>query len=144
MSTSKLLRLCGSLCCAALLLGVVSVSAAHSATVTTNKTEYVPGEIVVVTGSGYLPGETVTITLQESPPIDTHGPYSSTANGAGSFVNSSFIPNSADVGVTFTLTATGQTSGRSAQTTFMDASANLDQGANGKLVTGFVPDPAGV
>ena len=75
MSTSKLLRLCGSLCCAALLLGVVSVSAAHSATVTTNKQDYVPGEIVVVTGSGYLAGETVTITLQESPPIDTHGPY---------------------------------------------------------------------
>ena len=133
MSTSKLLRVCGSLCCAALLLGVVSVSAAHSATVTTNRYDYVPGQTVVVTGSGYLAGETVTITLQESPNIDTHGPYTSVADGSGSFVNSSFVTNAADVGVTFTLTATGQTSGRSAQTTFVDANeaSNLDQARNG-------------
>src|SRR5436309_3911171 len=133
MRTSKLLSVCWSLCCAALLLGVVSVSAAPSATVTTNRYDYVPGQTVVVTGSGYLAGETVTITLQESPNIDTHGPYTSVADGSGSFVNSSFVTNAADVGVTFTLTATGQTSGRSAQTTFVDANeaANLDQARNG-------------
>src|SRR5439155_24056010 len=111
----------------ALSCGITSF--ARSATVTTNKTEYVPGEIVVASGSGYLPGETVVLTLQESPPTDTHGPYTSVANGSGNFVNSNFVPNSADVGVTFTLTAAGQTSGRTAQTTFMDAAGNLDQGA---------------
>src|SRR5262245_56420534 len=120
MSTSKLLRLWVSLCCAT-LLGAVSVSVAHAAaTVTTNKTEYVPGETVVVTGVRYLAGATVLITLLESPPIDTHGPYTSVATGTGTFVNTSFVPNAADVGVTFTLTATGQSSGRSAQTTFAD------------------------
>jgi hypothetical protein len=53
---------------------------AQSATVTTSKQDYVPGETVVISGSGYLPGETVTLTLQESPFIDTHGPYTSTAD----------------------------------------------------------------
>src|SRR5439155_18967261 len=37
--------------------------------------------------------------------------------------------------VTFTLTATGQSSGRTAQTSFMDAAANIDQGSNGRLTS---------
>ncbi|PYM03414.1 MAG: hypothetical protein DMD82_16965, partial [Candidatus Rokuibacteriota bacterium] len=126
-----------------LLLLVSRAASAQTATVTTNKTDYVPGETVVITGSGYLPGETVALTLVESPLIDTHGPYTAVADANGKFVNTSFVPNSADVGVTFTLTATGQTSGRSAQTSFMDASGNLDQGANGRITADLlsIKDP---
>src|SRR5207245_8375245 len=48
-------------------------------TVKTDQADYPPGTTVNITGSGFTPGETVTITLVESPLIDTHGPYTITA-----------------------------------------------------------------
>src|SRR5712664_1422924 len=88
------------------------------ATVKTDKADYAPGEIVTITGSGWQPGETVTLSLQEVPFNDTHGPYTAVADSAGNILNTYFVPNAADVGIRFYLTASGSVS--QAQTTFTD------------------------
>src|SRR5206468_11879053 len=59
------------------------------------------------------------------PPIDTHGPFTSIADANGHFVNTDFTVNAQDVGVTFTVTATGQSSGLTASVQFTDDS-NID------------------
>jgi trimeric autotransporter adhesin len=89
------------------------------ATVKTDQADYAPGTIVTITGSGWTPGETVTLTLVESPLIDTHGPFTVTADASGNISNSSFVTDSHDLNVKFILTAVGSAS--QAQTTFTDS-----------------------
>ena len=95
-----------------------------SATVTTDKTDYAPGDTVVITGSGWLPGETVTLNIHR----DTNDPpdtvLSAAADANGNISNSEYVVQNYDLGVSFLLTATGQSSGYSAQTSFTDG--NLD------------------
>jgi hypothetical protein len=97
-------------------------AAAQTATVMTDQADYAPGTIVTITGTGWQPGETVTLSFVESPLIDTHPDLYATADANGNIFNNQFSPDSHDVNITFTLTATGQTSGLVAQTTFTDAS----------------------
>jgi len=103
----------------ALALGGTAV--AQSATVMTDKADYAPGEIVTITGSGWQAGETVTLNFVESPLLDTHPDLTAVADDNGNIFNNQFSPDSHDVDITFTLTATGGTSGLQAQTTFTDA-----------------------
>jgi hypothetical protein len=107
---------------AALLLALPlgRTAAAQSATVMTDQADYAPGSIVTITGSGWQPGETVTLNFVESPLIDTHPDLYATADNTGNIFNNQFSPDAHDVDVTFTLTATGGTSGLQAQTTFTD------------------------
>jgi hypothetical protein len=90
-------------------------------TVKTDQSDYPPGTTVNITGTGFTPGETVTITLVESPLIDTHGPYTITADQSGNITDSSFTTDSHDLSVRFFLTATGSQSGLQPQNTFTDA-----------------------
>src|SRR5438132_1064278 len=92
------------------------------ATVKTDAADYPPGTTVNITGSGWQPGETVTLTLVESPLIDTHGPFTTVADGNGNISNSSFVTDTHDLLVRFSLTAAGAQS--QAQNTFTDAGAN--------------------
>src|SRR5215813_13479863 len=103
-----------------------------SASVTTDKIDYVPGERVIISGTGWLPGETVSMYLHREPQTSPDLTFSSTADSSGNFTNNSYIVGPNDIGVTFTLTATGLTSGRTAQTTFTDANLVTDfrQSAN--------------
>src|SRR5262245_15661126 len=114
-------------------IGLVSaaVAPAFAASITTNKTEYVPGEIVEITGTGWQAGEAVTIVITETPVI--HGPITkyATADGSGNFTNTEYSPEAHDVGQQMTVTATGS-SGAVATAFFADANANLDQGKNEK------------
>src|SRR2546427_4303835 len=89
------------------------------ATVKTDRQDYAPGETVTITGSGWQPGETVTLTLVESPLIDTHGPFTTVADGNGNISNSSFVTDIHDLSIRFYLTAAGSQS--QAQNTFTDA-----------------------
>ncbi len=91
-------------------------------TVRTDQSDYAPGSTVTITGTGWQPGETVTLTLVESPLVDTHPVLTAVADAAGNIVNTQFVTNALDAGVTFYLTALGQSSGRQAQTVFSDAS----------------------
>ena len=104
-----------------LALGLQGMAMAQSATVMTDKADYAPGTIVTITGSGWQPGETVTLTFVESPLLDTHPDLTAIADANGNIFNNQFSPDSHDVDITFTLTATGGTSGLQAQTTFTDA-----------------------
>ena len=108
-----------------LALALGGTAMAQSATVMTDQADYAPGTIVTITGSGWQSGETVTLQLVESPLIDTHPDLTAVADASGNIFNNQFSPDSYDVDITFTLTATGGTSGLQAQTTFTDAAPTL-------------------
>src|SRR5881396_1129878 len=94
---------------------------ASAATVATDKPDYAPGQTVVITGSGWEPGETVNLVLYEDPALDPPLQLTAVADANGDFMNSDFIVDVFDIGVAFTLTATGDPSGLTAETTFTDA-----------------------
>ena len=96
------------------------------ATVTTDKADYAPGEVLVITGSGWDPGEVVKLNIVETPTLcpNGHNLYD-TADENGNIFNNAFVFNIRHVGITFTLTATGLSSGLTAQTTFTDANTAL-------------------
>jgi hypothetical protein len=93
---------------------------ASAATVTTDQTDYAPGQTVTITGTGWLPGETVSLNIHR----DTNDPpdtvLTAVADANGDITNSEYVVQQYDFGVTFLLTATGQNSGYTAQTTFTD------------------------
>ncbi|HVE65072.1 MAG TPA: hypothetical protein VNC59_00715, partial [Thermoanaerobaculia bacterium] len=120
---SKLARLAKCTVTAAILLLLSAPAIGQTASVTTDKYHYSPGETVIITGTGWQPGETVQMVIRESPFTHLDHFLSSVADASGSFSNTEFSPEEHDAGVTFTLTATGQSSGRTAQTTFIDAPA---------------------
>jgi hypothetical protein len=103
--------------------GLASTELYGFATVKTDKSDYAPGEIVTITGSGWKPGETVNLTLRELPNIDTPGPYTAVADGNGNISDTEFAPDSNDLNVRFYLTAVGQTSAFQAQNTFTDSTS---------------------
>jgi hypothetical protein len=99
-----------------------TTTSSSSATVTTDETDYAPGETVIISGTGWLAGETVELRLhrdEQDPSADTL--LSALADENGEIQNSEYVCQESDLGVTFLLTATGQTSGYVAQTTFTDA-----------------------
>jgi hypothetical protein len=120
-----------------LVTGVVALEWAHAdivTTVFTDKSDYLPGQTVTIRGFDWEPGEEVVLTLHEEPTLDPDLTLYATADANGDIYNNQFVVDQNDLGVTFTLSAKGTVSGRTAQTTFTDAneSATLDQCANGK------------
>jgi len=94
---------------------------ASAATISTDKPDYAPGEVVIITGSGWMPGETVSMILhEESEFSEPDVTLLSDADTDGNIINAVWAPDINDIGLTFTLTATGQTSGLTAETTFTD------------------------
>ena len=87
----------------------------------TNKNDYMPGEMVLMLGSGWAPGETVELRVDGTPAAHGERTFSATADAAGSFELGDFRPDELDVGASFVLTATGRASELRAQTTFTDA-----------------------
>src|SRR5882724_4735237 len=123
----------------ALVVGFLAALAlpASAATVATDKADYAPGQTVVITGSGWEPGETVVLILHEEPQLDPDLELTAFADANGDFTNTDFSVDVFDIGVTFTLTATGLSSGLTAETTFTDAPTC----GNGVLNTGEDCDP---
>src|SRR6059058_5136888 len=114
----------------ALIVGFLAALAvpASAATVATDKADYAPGENVVITGSGWEPGETVVLILHEDPQLDPDLQLTAFANENGDFTNTDFTVDVFDIGVTFTLTATGSSSGLTEQMTFTDAPGTCGNG----------------
>ncbi|MDX1544282.1 MAG: hypothetical protein R3214_10075 [Christiangramia sp.] len=100
-----------------------------SATVTTDKADYSPGEYVIITGSGWIPGETVSFIFEETPKpetcVNSHD-YNTLVDAQGDIYYDQFLIKQNHLGVHFLLTATGQTSGYIAQTEFTDANSKLE------------------
>ncbi len=106
-------------------------SMATAATVTTDKPDYHPGDVVVITGTGWAPGELVDITITEDKCTCVHH-WTVIAEPDGTIYDNSFNITLDHLGVTFTLTATGPLSG-TATATFTDGppKIDLDQARNG-------------
>src|SRR5438874_10386991 len=156
-----------------ILVGLLASSQVHMAqvstsspTITTNKSDYAPGETVVMSGSGWIPGQPVALHIEES---DNDLPWDSSAtpDAAGNFSISEFVIQAHDIGVVFTLTATQ--GGVVATTQFTDvvgagialngdpggfeiqggvvataAMGHTDWIANGGGTTGLLTNPGGV
>jgi hypothetical protein len=102
-------------------LASIGIDPVSGASIETDQDDYVPGQIVHVTGRGWAANETVHLFMTEDP--DTHGDVEqdAVADSAGGFSLHFYDVQEHDLGVTFTLTATGATSGSSATAVFMDS-----------------------
>ena len=104
-------------------LGAGAISTVHAQggpTLTSDKSDYQPGDIVTLTGTGFQPGENVTIVISVDPVTHAPDTLAAVADANGNFTNSSYIVQESDLGVTFTAVATGD-QGSMAQTTFTDS-----------------------
>jgi len=73
--------------------------------ITTDKDDYAPGDTVWFTGAGWTPGDTLDIVLTDS--TDTHN-WTVGIDANGGFRDSTYVVDTGDLGVTFTLTATSR------------------------------------
>ncbi len=132
-SSARVTRLSiGALCVCSFLAWSGLAFAQASPTVTTDKVEYMPGETVMMTGAGWQAGETVSLVLHEVPTFHPDPTFTVVAGANGGWINTEFIVLEEDMGTTFTLTATGQSSGATATASFTEAiGTNMDQFQNG-------------
>ena len=63
--------------------GPAPAEAYRFATIKTDKNDYAPGELAVITGSGWQPGEAVTLIFQEDPAVHEDYAFAVTADALG-------------------------------------------------------------
>ena len=90
------------------------------ASIETDLDDYAPGGAVNLVGRGWAPNETVHLVMTEEP--DTHADIvrDVQADEAGTFTLRFYDVQESDIGVRFTLTGTGATSGSSVTVQFTD------------------------
>ena len=105
-------------------------------TVTTDRDDYRPGDIVQITGSGFMADETVRLlvihierTEASLVPHAGHEPWDVTADKNGNFT-AEWLVQEDSFGQLLLLTADGRTSGLHAETTFTDSSVDFRQCSN--------------
>ena len=94
-------------------------------TLNTDKADYNPGDVVVVTGTGWEPSETVTLAFEKMGELNAPRTHLAVADSLGEIVNRDFVVQRDDTSGVFTLRATGGSSGWTAQATFTDASVSF-------------------
>jgi hypothetical protein len=102
-------------------------------TVFTDKSDYLPGETVLIRGFDWHPREEVVLVLHDRSGGLPDVTLFARADAKGEIYNDEFVTQEYHRNVVFTLTATGTRSGRQAQATAQGAgnpSATLDQCAN--------------
>ena len=111
-----------------LCLGGVLSSQAYAAAVYTDRPDYPPTDSVVITGMDFWSGETVEVRVThldgDTPATPDYDPWNVTANSYGNFETYWIVPEDA-LGDTLVVTATGQSSGLTAATTFTDCNTRL-------------------
>ena len=105
-----------------LALGVDSTT---GASIETNQDDYAPGEVVHVVGRGWAAGETVNLHMTEAPNTHADVDTNVVADANGGFSMHFYDVQVHDIGVTFTLVVTGETSGSRAVATFTDRNYRL-------------------
>jgi hypothetical protein len=98
----------------------IGVDSTTGASIETNKDDYLPGEVVHLVGRGWAAGETVSLHMTEEPNTHADVDTNVVVDASGAFDIHFYDVQSHDLGVTFTLTATGQTSGSRAVAVFTD------------------------
>ncbi len=99
---------------------VAPVTGSFAATIETDKDDYAPGETVTIFGSGWQPFETVDLLLEEEPHVCNDRVLVAVADANGDVLNDDLVLEWHDFHVSFLLTATGRSSGLTAETTFTD------------------------
>ena len=102
------------------VLSSSSVVASSSASITTDKMDYAPGETATIRGRGFQPGEVVRVKIHEDPHTPQERGFDATADAEGNF-SGDYLVMDYDIDMKFIVGARGLTSGRTAQTTFTDA-----------------------
>ncbi|SFF82415.1 Por secretion system C-terminal sorting domain-containing protein [Pontibacter chinhatensis] len=90
-------------------------------TVTSDKDDYAPGEVAIITGSGWINDEYVDVHFEEEPEYDHSHEHHGTSVDADGNWKIEFEILERHLGVTFTVIAVGQQSGARAETSFTDA-----------------------
>ncbi len=94
-----------------------------AATVTTDKLDYQPGDIVYLSGANFGPNDVVHVVIHETPTTHPDVRVDVQADANGAFSNKPvYNVELHDLGVTFHLIATGDPSGFTAETSFTDGS----------------------
>jgi galactose oxidase-like protein len=116
----------------------VVVLESPSASITTNKTEYQPGERPVISGSGFQPHETISVVRQEARPTHKRKSVEVVADDLGNFTTSDMSFADFQQAVTYTLTAMGERSAYVAQTTYENVRLEPAKAENVKLDLPFL------
>ncbi|HKU61655.1 MAG TPA: PxKF domain-containing protein [Gemmatimonadales bacterium] len=103
--------------------GTVALATASSGdgySISTDKDDYQPGDVVHFTGAGWDPEDVLDIVLTDEP--QTHAPHEWTVTIGldGTFTDDSYTVDEGDLNVTFTLVATSRSSQKSLSMTFTD------------------------
>jgi hypothetical protein len=88
--------------------------------ITTDQDDYAPRDTVWFTGTGWPASDVLDIVLTDDPTHDQHE-WTVQVGADGTFRDSTYVVDVADIGVTFTLTATSRGTGRSLSVQFTDA-----------------------
>src|SRR6476659_1333507 len=101
-------------------VAAIGTDATTGASIETDLDDYAPGGAVNLVGRGWAPNETVHLVMTEEP--DTHDDVvrDVQADDAGTFTIRFYDVQESDIGVRFTLTGTGATSGSSVTVQFTD------------------------
>src|ERR1051326_7539986 len=102
------------------ILNSSSVLSSSSASVTTDKMDYAPGEVAHITGRGFQAGETVRVKIHEDPHTPLERGFDAVADANGNF-SGDYVVQVYDIDMKFLVGARGVTSGAVAQTTMTDA-----------------------
>ena len=86
--------------------------------ITTDRTDYNPGETVIITGSGWDAHELVSIEIKREGVVAAN--YQTYANEFGNVYHREFAIQDGDIGVAFALRATGSNSNKTAEAKFTD------------------------
>jgi MBG domain (YGX type)/Galactose oxidase, central domain len=102
------------------VLNSSAVLVSSAASISTDKMDYVPGEIAKITGRGFQPGEIVRVKIHEDPHTPQERGFDVTADVDGNFTGE-YLVMDYDFNMKFIVGARGLSSGATAQTTMTDA-----------------------
>ena len=103
------------------LIAFATTTTEDGLSISTDKDDYQPGDVVHLTGSGWQGGDVLDVILVDNP--QTHDPivWSVDVAADGMFHDSTYVVDAGDLDVAFTLTATSRGTGRSLTVQFTDA-----------------------
>ena len=102
------------------VLDSIALMGSNSASISTDKMDYRPGETATISGRGFQPGEVVRVKIHEDPHTPQERGFDATADASGNF-SGAYLVQDYDLDMKFIVSARGLTSGWTAHTTFTDA-----------------------